>query len=140
MRGSAAHRGEGLPEDRVRVFLDATEVIGTAEALGVDFGYVLGARRTRGEPAVLGDHLDAADRRVVARCRGEDALDGLAVELPRVHAIRRQRAERGLLLGGRRRVGALVGGLAELARELAPELAGIAARPGGHLGGEQARD
>ena len=66
---SAPHRGEGLPEDRVRVLLDATEVIGTAEALGVDLVDVLGPRRAGREPAVLGDDLDAADRRAVARRR-----------------------------------------------------------------------
>ena len=36
------------------------------KALGVELVDVLGARRAGGEPAVLGDDLDAADRRVVA--------------------------------------------------------------------------
>ena len=36
------------------------------ERLGVDLVDVLGAGRAGGEPAVLGDHLEAADRRAVA--------------------------------------------------------------------------
>ena len=43
------------------------QMVLAAKALGVDLVDVLGARRPRGEPAVRGDHLDAADRRVVAR-------------------------------------------------------------------------
>ena len=47
--------------------LDLGEVLGPLERLGVDLVDVLGARRAGGEPRRLGGHLEAADRRVVAR-------------------------------------------------------------------------
>ena len=56
---------------RLRLLLDARQVLGAAEGLGVDLVDVLGARRPGGEPGVLGDDLQPADRRVVARRLGQ---------------------------------------------------------------------
>src|SRR5215468_7929677 len=50
-----------IPDRRLRLGLDAAEVIGALEALRVELVHLLGPRRARGEPAVGGDHLDPAD-------------------------------------------------------------------------------
>src|SRR3546814_15454128 len=52
--------------DPLRLGEDRLQVVAALEAFAVDLVDVLGARRTRGEPAAVGNHLDAADRRVVA--------------------------------------------------------------------------
>ena len=58
-------------DDVLRLLLDPRQVLGAAEALGVDLVDVLGARRARGEPAALGDDLQPAQRRPVAGRLGE---------------------------------------------------------------------
>ena len=70
--GRSVRRRRNRPvDDRLRFAQDALQVILAAETLGVDLVDVLGARRPRGEPAAPRDHLDAADRRAVARRVGE---------------------------------------------------------------------
>ena len=59
--------GDRAIDDRLRFLQDLLQVIRAREALAVDLVDVLGARRPRREPAALRDHLDAADRRAVAR-------------------------------------------------------------------------
>ncbi len=95
----------------------------TAKALGVDLVDVLGARRPSGEPAGGGRDLHAADRRVVARRLGDDARHRFAGQLGAVHLVRRERGQPPLLLGGRRRLDAIVRRLAEFARQLGVDLA-----------------
>ena len=51
------------------------------ETLRVNFIHVFRARGSRGEPAVGGDHLHAADRRVIARRLGKHG--GTPLILPR---------------------------------------------------------
>src|SRR5262245_35377418 len=63
-RGARPARAtSSLPEhlgDQSRgLFLDLRQVFGAPEALGVNLVDVLGARGAGGEPAVLGDHLEA---------------------------------------------------------------------------------
>ena len=55
---------------------EGSQVILAAETLGIDLVDVFGAGRARGKPAVLGDDLDAADRRIVAGRAREHALMG----------------------------------------------------------------
>src|SRR4051812_42906122 len=74
-RGLAAKR----PRDRVlRFLLDPPQVLLAAKALRVDLVDVLGARGPRGEPAVVGGDLDAAERLAVARRGGERGANRLA--------------------------------------------------------------
>src|SRR5690606_25422508 len=61
--------GGALPQRRVddslRLGKDRLQVAAAFEAFAVDLVDVLGTGRSCGEPAVVGDHLDTADRRVV---------------------------------------------------------------------------
>jgi hypothetical protein len=66
------------------------EVLGATQRLGVELVHVLGARRARREPRVLGLHLEAADRRAVARRVRELRRDRLAGELGRGDGVGRQ--------------------------------------------------
>src|SRR5580693_3759252 len=49
-------------QDLLRFVLDAGQLSGTGERLRVELVDVFRARRAGGEPAILGDHLDAAQR------------------------------------------------------------------------------
>src|SRR4051812_32406493 len=76
MRRAALRPGNGgqltdRAGDRLlRLVLDAAQVVLADKTLGVDLIDILGARRPRGEPAVGGGDLDAAERLVVAGRRG----------------------------------------------------------------------
>ena len=72
---------EGGGDDGAGLLLHLREVLGAAEGLGVDLVDVLGARRPGGEPGVLRDHLQPADRGVVAGRPGQLRGDRLAGEL-----------------------------------------------------------
>ena len=73
-RESVIHNLLGFKKDRVQV----RPVLETFRVNLVD---ALRAGRARGEPAAIGGHLQAADRRVVARSVGQLARDRLAREL-----------------------------------------------------------
>src|SRR5438552_12758431 len=66
--------GQGLVDDNLRFTKDGTQMVIATEGLRVDLVDILGARRPRGEPPVFCHHLDAADRRIVARGPVEDLL------------------------------------------------------------------
>src|SRR3546814_5284629 len=85
--------------DPLRLCEDRLQVIAAFEAFAVDLVDVLGARRARGEPAAGGDHLDAADRRVVARRFVKHPRDRGPRELSGLQLPRREFAGRLLLLG-----------------------------------------
>ena len=68
-----------------------------AEALGVNFVNLLGAGRTRREPAILRDHLDSADGVAVSGSRGENLLDLFAGDFGDADIGRRQFLQGGLL-------------------------------------------
>src|SRR6202044_1833551 len=65
-RGSTAQHGL---DDLLCLGLDPRKVICSLERLSVELIDVLGAGWPRGEPAGLGDHLEAAQRLAVARRR-----------------------------------------------------------------------
>src|SRR5689334_19294467 len=52
---------------RLRFGLHSAQMLSAPVALGVDLVDVFGARRPRGKPTTLGDHLEPADRSAVAR-------------------------------------------------------------------------
>src|SRR5690348_1966286 len=131
---------QGAAHQRLRLGLDATQVLLAAEALGVELVDVLGARRPRGEPAALRLHLQAADGCAIAGRSGERARDRLAGELGVRHVARRQLRQDRLLLARGRCVDTLVDRSAELLRQLGVQLARVAAGDGGHLGGEEPAD
>src|SRR5580704_7456782 len=107
------------------------------ETLRIDLVDVLGARGSRGEPAVLRRDFDPADRRVVSRRLGEHLLDAVAGERGRAY-LRLVELRELFLLGRRRgRFHTIRERLAQVARERAVGLAGIAAAAGRDLGGEQ---
>ena len=65
------------PRDRgLRLVLDLPQMLFAAKTLRIDLVDVLGARRPRGEPAVVGTDLDAAERLAVSRRSGELARTG----------------------------------------------------------------
>src|SRR5487761_103079 len=126
-------------DDRLRFLHDALQVIGAAEALGVDLVDLFGARWPRGKPAAFRDHLDAADRRAIAWGGAEDTCDLFAGEFGRFDALRSECRELPLLLRRRRRLDPIVDRVAELARKLGIQRARVAPVTRGDLGGEQRR-
>ena len=81
LRTRQTTNSDRLPHDCLGFFLNLLQVIGIAEALRVDFVNVLGAGGTGGEPSVLCDGFDSADRLAVSGRRGQNVLDLLAGEL-----------------------------------------------------------
>ena len=75
---------------------------GPAERFGVELVDVLGAGRPRGEPAVLGGHLQPADRRVVAGRGREPVGDRVAGQRVGCDVGRRQLGQLRLLARGSR--------------------------------------
>ena len=86
------------------------------EALRVHLVDVLGAGWSRGEPRVLRDHLDAADRRAVAGRSRQHVEDRLAGKLIRADLLGGQPPERRLLRRRGRDVDPPVDRVAEAAR------------------------
>src|SRR5262249_20785296 len=131
----SCHRDQSLDTPKNRFYrrtgllLDPRQVLGAAEALGVELVDVLGARRARREPAAVGDDLDAADRIAAAGRRGQDSAHRLPGELADIDVLGGDAAERRLLGGRGVDVDALVDRLAEGADEVAVLLAGVAANP-----------
>src|SRR3569832_913265 len=79
-----------VADDGLGLDLDAMQMIRAKEAFRIDLVVLLGAGRTRREPPVLGNHLEAADRRAVARRLGEDGLDGFAGQFGSLRLPRRE--------------------------------------------------
>src|SRR5690606_1095722 len=90
---------QGGVDGRLRILQQLLQVAVVAEAFGVDLVDVFGPRRTCGEPAGGGDHLDATDGRVIAGRLVEYLLDRLAGQFGARDPVRRERGK-GLLLGG----------------------------------------
>src|SRR4051812_11747496 len=124
------------PRDRgLRVALDLPQVFLAAKTLRVDLVDVLGARRARGEPAVVGRDLDAAERLSVAGRGGNGRANRLAGQFFHSQLFARQRLQQILLRRCRRRVDALVERHAEFSGQVVEQLAWIAAGARGHIGG-----
>src|SRR5678815_2556467 len=68
-------------DQALRLTEEDAQMLLAAKALAVDLVDVLGPRRPGGEPASGGDHLDAADRGLVAGRAIEHGLDALAAQL-----------------------------------------------------------
>src|SRR6187402_2822760 len=68
--------GDGLGDDRLRLFLNLPQVLHADKTLGVDLVLGLGARGACREPTVFGDDLEPPDAFSVARRIGENGLDG----------------------------------------------------------------
>src|SRR4051812_38078656 len=110
------------------------------EALGIDLVDGLGAGRPRREPAVGGDDLDAANRRVVTGSAVVLAEDRLAGERSRLDRLRGYLPQPRLLLGRCRSVDPCVERRAELLGKATVMLAGLLAGAGGDLGRQQIHD
>ena len=65
-------------DDFHRFFLDLLAMFRPEEAFTVDFIGIFSAGRTRREPAVLGHHLQPADRSTVARRFRQTRGNGIA--------------------------------------------------------------
>src|SRR3974390_819135 len=96
-----------------------------SETLGVDLVEILGAGRPGREPAVGRNHLEAADRRVIAWGAREPGEERFAPGLRLEYRWRRELLQQRLLRGARRDVDAGVVGIAELGGQLAIVLARV---------------
>src|SRR5207302_1022990 len=97
---------DDLPDDGLRLFLDAAQMIDVAETLGIDLVDVLGAGGTRCKPSVLRYHFDAADGIAIARRGCEDLQDLFSCKLGSGDVCRRHFGEHRALLRGCRSVDA----------------------------------
>src|SRR4051795_2741017 len=137
VQASAVERGR---DDVACLLLDPRQVLRALEALGVDLVDVLRAGRARGEPAALGDDLEAADRRAVAGRLREPLRDRVARQLRRGDVACRELAQLRLVLRGAGDVDARVRRLAVTGGQLAVALAGRLPGDREDLRGEQAED
>ena len=112
---------------RLRFLLDAPQVLAAAKAFRVKLVDFFGAGRTRREPTLRGDDLQAADGRAVARRGREHRLNRVTGKLGGFNIFRRKLEENRLLFRRGRCIDALVDRRAELARKLVVELGRIAA-------------
>src|SRR5690606_9837476 len=127
-------------DQRLGFRLDALQVRLAFEAFGVDLVDVLGAGWPRGEPAVIGDHLQSANRCAIARRLGENLGDGLTSQY-RCRDLRGRRfAQFGFLLAISRRIDALVHRRAEALGQCPIALPRVMAGDGGYLRRQQAED
>src|SRR5204863_7382985 len=116
-----------------RLLLDLPQVLLVAKTFGVDLIDVFGARGPRREPAVVGNHLDAAERLAVAGGGAEGGADRFAGEFGDAELVGRQRLQQVPLPGVGRRVDPLIERHAEFTCEAVEDLAGIALGPRGSL-------
>jgi hypothetical protein len=91
------------------------------------------------KPAALRDHLDPADRLVIARRAVEHHLDGLAGQLGRIELLHLQCRQPLLLLGGGARVDAVGHRVPGRIGQFRMQPGRVAAGPRGHLGREERR-
>src|ERR1022692_3618966 len=113
--------------DVLRFARQKAQVVRAAKALDVDLVDILRARWARGKPSACGNHLDTADRRVIAGRTIEHLVDRLAGQLGNLHLFRRELRELLFLLGSRRRLDSVGNRRAEVAGQIAIELGWIAA-------------
>src|SRR5665213_1090243 len=107
-RRSSASALERTVDRGLRLALDLPEMILAAETFRVDLVDLLGARGPCGEPAVVGDHLDAAEGLPVAGRRRERGADRLAGEFLERELFAGQRLQLVLLRHCGRRIDPLV--------------------------------
>src|SRR5207244_2702366 len=68
------------PDDRLRLFLDAAQVVAPRETLGVQLVDVLGAGWAGGKPPVLGNYLQSPNGSTVSRGVRQATRDPVARE------------------------------------------------------------
>src|SRR5258708_177421 len=104
--------GYGPPNNPLRLFLNAAQVVASGKALAVRLVDLRGSGRTGGEPAVLEDDFQSPEGCTVPGGVRQQAGDLVARDLGDGDLLRRQLLQRGLL--GRRRGGvdALIGEVA----------------------------
>ncbi len=83
-----ARGNESCVDDGTSLLLKPTQMLRSSEALGVDFVYILSARRASGEPALVRDDFQASDGSVIAWRAGELGDDGIAGEGFRLYQFR----------------------------------------------------
>ena len=105
----------------------------TLKALGVNLVDLFGARRTRRKPSALGDHLDSADCRTVARRDGQRVENLLAREFAINQLRRRQLFQNFLLCQRRGRVDALINRIAELGAKVVVQVRRVTPCARGHF-------
>src|SRR3984957_6129510 len=127
-------------QDLLRFFLDAGQLSGTGERLRVELVDVFCARGAGGEPAILGDHLDAAQRLAVARGPGQPVQHPLAREFADADLVRGELGQQGLLRPGRGRVDPGVRRVAELGGQVPVPLTRRLPGHGRDLRGQQGQD
>ena len=110
------------------------------EALGIELCDVLGARRARGEPAVLACDLEAANGRIVAWCARQLLQNRISGEFGFCDRVWRQDFQRRFLFWSGGCVDAGVIRDAELLFQFAIVLARILSGAGGDFGREEAHD
>src|ERR1700721_2410430 len=90
---------EGTRDGGLGVVLDLPQVLLAAKTLRIDLVDILGARRPRGKPSVIGRDLDAAERLTVAGSGREDRANRLAGKFRHRELFRRKRLQPVLLRG-----------------------------------------
>src|SRR5882757_644243 len=120
--------------DGLRIGQETLQMRFVAKTLGVDLVDILGARRTRREPAAFRGDFDAADGCVVARRVRQHLVDFFAHKFRGPNLCAVEQPEFFLLRRGCRRIDSIGEGFTEFAREFAVGLPGIAAGLRGNLG------
>ncbi len=87
------------------------------KTFGVNLVNLFGTRRARRKPAILGDHLDSADRVAVSRSGGENLLDLFAGDFGGADVGWGQFLERGFLFRRGGSVDAFVNRIAQVSSE-----------------------
>src|ERR1019366_6873818 len=140
-RARSHSRRREQSRDRVLRFpLYPLQMLIIPETFGINFINVFRPGRPRGEPTVLRDHLDPANRRAVTRSGIQDRAYWFTGELPHAKLLGREILQQRLLRGCRRRVDPLVERHTQFAREIIEDLARIPPSTRGDFGGEQSGD
>src|SRR5574340_1432615 len=126
-------RRQRIAHDGLSLGLDPAQMIHPLKTFSVDFIDILGAGGSRREPSALGNHLEAADRRAVARRLGQDGLDRFAGQFGGPDLLRRELRQLPFLLRRRRGLDTIVDRIAEFTREITVKLARIAPPAGRDL-------
>ncbi len=94
-------------DDCFRLLKDMLQVIRSPEAFRIDLVDIFSAGRARCEPAIFGDYLNAADRRVISGRAREDSPDFLTCQVRAIDLLGRQFRQNSFFRRGGGRVNAL---------------------------------
>ena len=107
---------EKLTDESVRIVLNPLQVILAAEAFRINLIDILRSRWPGGKPATPGDHLNSADRFVIAGGSDQLRFNRLASKLFRVELCWIQLCDKFFLVARGRRIDPLVQGFAQIVR------------------------